>query len=55
MPYGIDKTIKVLMLGDNGNVIAEIKGIDELSLSYESSCNEEDPNHPFLPQKSTTT
>ena len=47
MPYGIDKIINVQMIDENGNVIAEFKGMGGLSLSYESNCDEETINHPF--------
>ena len=42
MPYGIDKIINIKMFDENGNVIAEFKGIDELPLAYESNCDKED-------------
>ena len=42
MGYGVDKIIKVQMLDENGNMVAEFKSVDGLSLSYESNCDEED-------------
>ena len=48
MSYGIDKIINVQMIDENGNVIAEFKGMGGLSLSYESNCDEEDDQSPIF-------
>lgn len=54
MPYCLDKLINVRVLDKNGNVLAEVEGVEGLPY-YESNCDEENDYRQFSPQKHTTT